>query len=331
MNMTTINDIAKLAKVSRTTVSRVLNNTGNVDPVVIERVKEVIKETGYVPSQYAKSLRTNKTKIIGIILPRLTTETVNRFLEIFARKIQEYGYQTIMYNTGLDSKKEIEAFSVLFSRRVDGIIHFATNTSPKLKETIINSKIPVIVVGQDFKIDSQIFIDEDYATSMLTKEFIDRGYNNIGFIGGPETDYSVGVERKAAFIATLKKYNKLIDEDIIDEANFDLKTGYDAMTRILEKNKPIDAVVAVTDRIAIGAMQCIHDHNLKIPEDIAIAGMGASAISFYVTPKLTTLDFKNEEQGELAVEMMIQLINSNNKATTKTKIIKPSLIIGDSI
>ncbi len=329
--MTTINDIAKLANVSRTTVSRVLNNTGNVDPAAIERVKQVIQETGYVPSQYAKSLRTNKTKIIGIIIPRLTTETLNRFLEIFARRIQEFGYQTIMYNTGLDQEKEIEAFSVLFSRRVDGIIHFATNTSDELKKTIQSSKIPVIVVGQNFNIDNQILINEYHASSLLTEEMISRGYNHFGFIGAPETDYSVGIERRNAFIDVLKKHHKVIDYDLIDKANFDFKTGYDAMSRLLEKKKTIDAVVCVTDRIAIGAMQCIHDHGLKIPEDIAIAGMGASAISFYFTPKLTTIDFRNEEQGSLAVDMMMQLIQSENTKGTKTVVLEPSLIIGESI
>lgn len=329
--MTTINDIAKLAKVSRTTVSRVLNNTGNVDPEAKKRVQKVIEETGYVPSQFAKSLRTKQTKIIGIIVPRLTTETVNRFLEIFARKIQEHGYQTILYNTGLDRAKEVEAFSVLFSRRVDGIIHFATNISEELKQTIESSKIPVIVVGQDFQLDNQIIENDYLASKLLTEAMITRGYQKIGFIGVPESDQAVGVVRKQAFLDVLKANHMKIENDLLEVANFDYKTGYDAMSRILEKKKDVDAIVAVTDRIAIGAMQCIQDNNLSIPKDIAVAGMGASAISFYLTPRLTTIDFKNEEQGEWAVDMIMQLINNDNTKGTKTKQIEPSLIMGDSM
>ena len=147
--MITINDIARLAGVSRSTVSRYLNDNGYVGKEASERIKKVIDETGYIPSQSAQSLRTKKTGVIGIIVPKISTETASRLVGGMNEVLIDEGYQMLLADTTLDKEKEIEYLRLLQSRNVDGIILLGTNKSSRLIKGIEEAKVPVVVLGQD--------------------------------------------------------------------------------------------------------------------------------------------------------------------------------------
>lgn len=149
VDLVTILDIAKMANVSRTTVSRVINNSGYVSEEVRERVMKVIKDTGYVPSQQAKSLRTKETKVIGVILPRISTETASKIVAGIDEVLSKEGYQILLATTNLQVEKEIEYLRLLVNRHVDGIIFVATNILPEVVEEIKQVQVPIIVVGQN--------------------------------------------------------------------------------------------------------------------------------------------------------------------------------------
>lgn len=331
--MFTIKEIAEMANVSRTTVSRVLNDTGYVSEEARKRVLEVIQKTGYVPSQQAKFLRTKKTKVIGVVLPKLGTETAGRIVNGMNDVLSEHGYQILLTSTNLQAEKEIEYLRLLKSRQVDGIIFIATNTKEELISEIEQLHLPFIVIGQDIPRVSSVTYDDFEAAKRMTELLIRKGRKNIAFIGVHETDQAVGVMRKKGFKKAMEENRLPIYKDWMEQANFDIPSGYKAMSKIMEQASPgrsPDAVFCVTERIAVGAMQFLKESGFSIPGQISITGIGASDISKYVDPALTTMDYENEVAGKEAAQILLQQIEKNIKLQKKI-VLNGRLIERDSI
>jgi LacI family transcriptional regulator, sucrose operon repressor len=303
--MVTIKEIAEMANVSRTTVSRVLNDSGYVSDDARERVKKVIEQTGYVPSEHAKSLRTKKTKVIGVILPTIQTETSSRIVTGLGKELAKEGYQILLANTNLDKAKEMEYLDLLRVRQVDGIILIATNTEQVLMKKLQEMTIPVVVVGQDAEEVMSVTYDDYHAARALTALVVDKGHEQIGFIGVDETDRSVGYLRKKGFIDEMSERGLSIKDHWIEKGVFDIQSGQLAMKRIMSHSARPTAIIAVTDRLAIGAISHVKEIGMKVPKDIAVVGFGASEISQYIDPPLTTVDYQNEQAGAMAGKQIL--------------------------
>ncbi|SDJ23740.1 LacI family DNA-binding transcriptional regulator [Salimicrobium halophilum] len=325
--MTTINDIAKLAGVSRTTVSRFLNSNGYVGQEARERIEQVIQETGYMPSQSAKSLRTKKTGVIGIILPKISTETSSRVVSGINDVMKKKGMQILLTDTELDPDKEIEYLRLLKSRQADGIILLATNISERLQKEIDAIPIPVVALGQDVPgIPSLTYADYDASSDMM-QLLIGKGHERIGFIGVSNTDPAVGGIRQKAYKEMMQKHGFEVREGWIAEGDFSIESGYEAMKQIItsDRTEVPTAIFCVTDRMATGAMEYLKEQGFRIPEDIAVAGIGDAVMSRYITPSLTTVDYFNEEAGEATAEMLLATMegkNYNKKNMHKYRLIK---------
>ncbi|SDN86678.1 transcriptional regulator, LacI family [Psychrobacillus sp. OK028] len=311
--MVTIKEIAERAKVSRTTVSRVINNSGYVSEDAKKRVLKVIEDTGYVPNQYAKSLRTKSTKVIGVILPKISTETSSRLVKGLDEILAKEGYQILLTITNLDPNKEIEYLKLLKSRNVDGIILSATNINEVLIEEIHQGEVPFVTVGQHIAGLANVLFDDYRASRDMVSLFVEKGHKKIAFIGVDEQDHSVGYLRKQGYLKGLEEYGLTAEDKWIQKGKFDVESGYESMKSIMEdaKQKP-SAVLAVTDRLAIGAIRYLNDIGLSVPNDIAVAGMGGSELSKYISPSLTTIDFSIEDAGREAAKLLLKQIDGSS-------------------
>lgn len=308
--MLTIKEIAKRANVSRTTVSRVLNDSGYVSEKAKTAVMKAINETGYVPSPNAKSLRTKKTKVIGVILPKISTETSSRLVKGIDDVLVKDGYQILLTNTNLIPEKEIEFLRLLKGRHVDGIILSATNSHPELIQEIDRIEIPFVAVGQLMKGHASVIFNDYQATKEVTDALIKRGHEKIAFIGVEESDHSVGLQRKSGYLDSMKDNQLPVEEFWVQKGIFDMESGYASMKTIQEQaEKKPTAVIAVTDRLAIGAMQYLKEEEFSIPEDIGVVGMGGSELSQFITPSLTTIDFSIEDAGREAASLLLEKID----------------------
>ncbi|WP_163536096.1 LacI family DNA-binding transcriptional regulator [Gracilibacillus sp. YIM 98692] len=309
--MTTINDIARLANVSRSTVSRCLNDNGYVSEDARKRIMEVIEETGYMPSQSAKSLRTKKTGVIGVILPKISTETASRVVSGINDVLQANQYQILLTDTSLQKTKEIEFIRLLQSRNVDGIILLGTNKDQELIQAIDQAQVPVVVLGQEIPVTTSVVYPDAQATSHMIEFMLEKGYKKIGFIGAPETDPAVGITRKKAYKETLAKHAISYRDEWVQTGDFAIESGYEKMKQIMEESKDQrpDSVFVVTDNMAVGAIQYIKEQNMQIPKDIAVAATGASTLSQYIEPSLTTIDFLNEEAGATTAQCLLDAID----------------------
>lgn len=329
--MTTINDIAKMANVSRTTVSRVLNNNGYVSESARERVMKVVEETGYIPSVSAKSLRTKRSGVIGVILPKISTETASRVVGGINEVVAKEGFQILLTDTELNHEKEIEYIRLLHSRHVDGIILLATNVNDRLLNAIEDASLPFISLGQELPGVTSIVYDDYHASRDMTNMIIQKGHKKIAYIGVGEDDPAVGLLRKQGFIETIQEAGLEVEESWMEYGDFSIESGYESMKQIIEAspgNLPT-AVFVVTDRMAVGAMEYLKEQGLRIPQDIAVTGIGASVMSKYISPSLTTIDYFNKEAGTMAAELLLEQLQDKN---TKKKFLQNyRLIERDSV
>lgn len=317
--MININEIARRAGVSRTTVSRALNQSGYVSEKARKKIQQVVDETGYIPSEHAKSLRLQRTKVIGVVLPKISTETMSRIVEGIDEILSAAGFQILLANSSLNKEKEIDQLKLLESRRVDGIILAATNREQELIDTIQNLRVPLVAVGQELPEVSSVIYDDYYAARTMVKKMISKGYRHIGFIGVEETDQAVGQFRKQAYIDVMKEENIQIEEGWMQTAEFNIESGEKAMEAMLSASttRP-EAVFAVTDRLAVGAMQTIRKFGIQLPHEMGIAGIGASEISRYVTPPLTTIDYQYEEAGRESARLLLQQLKPGKQNIKKS-------------
>lgn len=305
-------DIAKLAGVSKSTVSRYLNN-GYVSVESRDKIKKVLDETGFTPQRQAKGMRTKKTNLIGVIVPKISSETPARVVEGITEILSNNGYDMLIANTNLSVEKELEYLNIFKSNQVDGIIFMATKVKEEHIKAMNELEVPIVVVAQDIDEFSSVYFNEHDATRDITNYVIKKGHKKLGYIGVYEEDIAVGLYRKEAYIETLKENDIEIIEENIKIGDFAEETGYRLAKEIMEGNNIPTAIVAVTDNLALGAIEYLIDNNYRVPEDIAVVGMGDSRIARVITPKLTTIHYHYKTAGRKAAEIILDKLNNKSK------------------
>jgi len=306
-------EIAKLAGVSKSTVSRYLND-GYVSAENRVKIQDVIKSTGYIPLRQAKTLRTKKTNLIGVIVPKISTETTSRVIEGISDEISKCGYDLLIANTNLNINKEMEYLNIL-KNQVDGIIFMATKITDKHIKIMEEIDIPIVVVSQNIKEYPSIYYDDYNASKDVVEQLLINGYEKIAFIGVYEDDIAVGYERKRGYINALEENKIKLNEKLIQIGDFSMESGYKLCKRLMEDNEKPDAIFATTDNIAVGAIEYLLEAGYKIPKHIGIWSIGDSKISRVVTPKLNTVHYYYKTSGKNSGEIIMSLINNNVKSS----------------
>ncbi len=303
-----IAEIAKLAGVSSAAVSRYFNN-GYISEEKREAIRKVVNETGYRPSIQAQTLRTKKTKMIGVIVPKIASASIGRIVEGILSILNESEYQMILAVTQNDPKKEQEYLSSFNDKLVDGVILIATVFTTGHKRILKNMSVPVVIVGQQLSGYCCVYHDDYHASYELTKLLLEKGRKNLGYIGAIQQDKAVGMERYRGFKDAVHDMNcdELAKNYVV--ASFTVNSGYEKMGELFEKCKGLNGVLCATDTMAAGAMQYLHEHGIEIPGQILVAGQGDSDMAKVTTPPLITIHYSYEKSGELAVDMLMEVLN----------------------
>jgi len=291
MGRLTIKEIAQQAGVSVSTVSRVLNNSGNVNIEIKERVQEVLKETCFRPNASARNLKSNKTNSIGLIISDISDRYYSRMTKCFVDLLSERGYGLIVYCTNGSSDREKGVINLLAEKNVDGII---INTCGENDSEIISLSelIPTVLVNRGIsgKAKHLDYVGSDDIEGMynLTLHLIEKGHANIGLING-NMKLSTAKDRYEGFkraISTIKPEHNIIHY----HKNFSMETGYEGFASILENETHPTAIIAANDSIALGAMRFAKNNNIKIPNDISFATYGSMENDslFFVKPTCVT-------------------------------------------
>ena len=333
MSNLTLEDIAKQSGVSRSTVSRVVNNHPNVSEDVRKRVKEVINKTGYQPHAAARTLASQRSWMLGLVLPRSVSSFFAdpyfpRLTQGIAQACNQYNYTLGLFL--ISTKEDEEAIFPRVSRKglLDGILLQSDQLGDQLTDQIIQSKIPLVIIGRPFYNKNVSYIDVDNVNGAFTavSHLIRLGYQRIGTITGVSTR-TVSVDRKEGYIKALTERGRNIDESLIVEGDFTEAGGYYAMQQLLP-NKP-DAVFAASDIMAIGAMRALREAGLRVPEDIALVGFDDLPLATMPEPRLTTIRQPVYQFGVKAVEILLDLIE-NGIEPPRRIIMDTELIIRNS-
>jgi LacI family transcriptional regulator len=327
-----IKDVAKKAGVSVTTVSRVLNGEKYVKEDLRTRVKRAINELGYTPSHIARSLVRKKTNLIGVIVPDVTSSFYSTILSTIEKTASLNEYNLMVCNIIEDTDKELKYLQVFKQMRVDGIIIMHEKLSDEIRELIHKLDIPIIFssvkpANQNF---ASVIIDDYAAAYDATRHLVELGHVRIGFIGGDMRDITSGQNRYAGYCQALSDCGITIVDDYIRFGDYKTQSGYERMKEILSCKVYPTAVFAVSDDMAVGAMNCIHDHGLKVPDDISVIGFDGSQLTEQVRPRLSSMEQPILEMGKVTVDALLGLISGKEGGIREDVILVHRLVVRDS-
>lgn len=327
-----IKDVAKQAGVSVTTVSRVLNGEKYVKDDLKIRVQRAIDELGYTPSHIARSLVRKKTNLIGVIVPDVTSSFYSTILSTIEKTASLNGYNLLVCNIIEDTDKELKYLQVFQQMRVDGIIIMHEKLNDEIRDLINKMSIPIIfssVKPADQKFIS-VIIDDYAAAYDATKHLIELGHERIGYIGGDMRDITSGQNRYSGYIRALADHGIALPEAHIRFGDYKTQSGYEMMKEILAQKPHPTAVFAVSDDMAVGAMNCIHDHGLKVPEHMSVIGFDGSQLTEQVRPRLTSMEQPILEMGKVTVDKLLELIEEKEGGPAEDVILQHMLVSRDS-
>lgn len=314
-----ITEIAKRAGVSSAAVSRYFNN-GYISEEKQEAIRRVVEETGYRPSVQAQTLRTKKTRMIGVIVPKVASASIGRIVEGILSVLNESEYQTLLAVTQNDPKKEVEYLSAFHEKQVDGVILVATVFTTAHKRVLRELSVPVVIVGQYLSGYSCVFHDDYHASYDLTKLFFEKGRKNLGYISAIRQDKAVGEARYKGYCDAVRDRGCEELAGHVVTAAFTVASGYEKTGEILQKYEDLDGLICATDTMAAGAMQYLLEHHIDVPGKILVAGQGDSDMAKVTAPPLLTVHYSYEKSGELAVQMLMELLRHEEGAAKEVKL-----------
>lgn len=300
----TITDIAKIAGVAKSTVSRYLNG-GSVSDATRRKIEKVIKETGYIPNSFAQSLKAKKTNMIGAIVPRLDSFSASQTVTGMDEELRDHGFQLLIINTSQDLTREIEALYDLARQKISGIILFATQVTDAHLKAIEEIKIPVILLGQQYK-EVHSIIYNDYAAGYeIGRYILSKGHRHIAYLGVTEKDVAVGVQRKQGFQKALDEQGSAAADYY--ESGFKMSDAVKSASAVLDQSQP-SVIVCATDNIALGVMKAAYMRGISIPGDLSVTGFGGYDVTEVIHPGLTTVKYGYSQAGHLAARHIMKLV-----------------------
>jgi DNA-binding LacI/PurR family transcriptional regulator len=339
---TTLSDIAATVGVAPMTVSRVLNKNGYVSEKTRNRVLSVVKEMNYRRNGLARNLKRQRTDTIGLVLGDIS----NPYSTELARAVRQAAtindYNLFICISEHSAEEDIAAFESLTSHSVDGIIVAtrANDAGDEYLRSIVDNNVPVVLIGRDFYHENIDYISADNLEGGFeaTQHLIDLGHQRIGFIGAA-FDKETKLKRLQGYFNALENHGIEIDERLVTgrrEARSGVpgysteEIGYQGMKRLLSLPNRPTAVFARNDFTAIGAMTAVKESGLKIPQDIAIIGFDDIPLAVHMSPSLSTVRQPMHLQGQIAAELLLRRIESEDFIEREERILNCELIIRES-
>ena len=328
----TIKDIARMLKISTSTVSRALRDASDVGKETKNAVKVLAEELNYQPNKFALSLQQKQTHTIGVIVPNLdyVLATMVKGIDEVAL---EAGYTVMVCQSNESFGREIVNTRRLLDSLVDGFI-ISVSSETKVFDhfkKIQDKNMPVVVFDRliaDMKVPS-VRLDNKDGGLQATEHLLEQGYRRIAILAGPK-NLGISNERMDGYIAALKKYKIKVDPDLIIHCDFNQDYAYLATKELLAMKKRPDAIFTISDRMAIGAMLAIKEKGLRMPDDIGLVGFNNEPITSLVSPAISSVDQPAFELGKIAAKLFIETMHNNEDMGHVEEILKPKLYIRES-
>lgn len=329
--MTSIRDVAVRARLSITTVSHVVNRTRFVSDASRVAVENAIRELGYVPSAVARSLKSNTTKTIGMLIPNCS----NPYFAEIVRSVEDRcfgaGYNLFLCNTDDEPHRQSAYLQVLSEKRIDGMIVISTGEDRGRSALFHGMTIPMVLLDRASPHVNCDLVETDHEKGGLvaTEHLIALGHQRIACIGGPQkldpSDQRIQGWRKALFKAKLHAKAS----HLLWSSDFSAQGGFNAMQAILRTAQTPSAVFVCNDLMAIGALSAAHEAAIRVPHDMSVVGFDDIELARFTSPALTTVVQPKQRIGMVAVDMLLERIQGG-RTDTKKVMLQPELIVRSS-
>ncbi len=328
--MVNYNDIAKMAKVSPTTVSHVINETRFVMPETKKRVLEAMQKLKYQPNLLARSLATGKTHTVGLVI----SDIRNPFYPELVQGVEELAvkndYNVFLCNTDYDIEKGLKSIGALMKRKVDGIIVASSQVDSNIINQLLDTDFNFVLVDwgkRNVAVDSLYF---DYKVGMIesVSYLTSLKHRNIYFISGPVILKTAKIRTQNFIEAVEKQKGEILNYKII-EGDHKIEGGCNAAKKILKEKTLPTAIICSNDLTAIGAIKTFKASGIKVPDDISVIGLDNIALTEIISPSLTTIELERYRIGKVAMELLLNRLRDKD-LPKQTCIFKTKLIIRDS-
>ncbi|MCP9749462.1 LacI family DNA-binding transcriptional regulator [Ferruginibacter sp. HRS2-29] len=328
----TIKDIARILKISTSTVSRALRDASDVSAETKNAVKSLSEELNYQPNKFALSLQQKQTHTIGVIVPNLDY-VLSTMVKGIDEVALEAGYTVMVCQSNESFGREIVNTKRLSESLVDGFIvsvSSETKVFDHLKK-IQAKKMPMVVFDRvtPFLEAPTVHLDNKDGGFQATEHLIEQGYKRIAILAGPK-NLEISNHRLEGYLTALKKHKVKIDPDLIINCDFNQEYAYIATQELLSMKKRPDAIFTISDRMAIGAMLAIKEKGLSMPEDIGLVGFNNEPMFSLLQPSISSVDQPSFEIGKVAAKLFIEMMHNNEDMSSVVEILKPKLIIRES-
>ena len=314
-----IKQIAKAAGVSVATVSRVMNHPENVAPKTRDKILKIMEEEEYKPNWFAQGLNFNKTKTIGLVIPHMLNTMYMEIAKGVEDVAQQKGYITFMCNVEKDQELEKNYIEQLLTRRVDGIILMFSSLDEKFIRSVEEQDVPVVLIGEDKCAEdfNTVKVDCRLGAESIVSHLIENGHESIGILYGNDPKQE-SLDMLEGYKNILKKKGILISDEYIKSVENTIEGGYLGAKKMMADGAP-KAIFTTSDEIAYGAMDAIKDNNLRVPDDIAVAGFGNARMSNLVEPKLSTVELPFHKMGVYGARLLFDLIETEDRENEELK------------
>lgn len=329
----TIKDVAKMADVSISTVSRVINDSKPVSPEARRRVLHAIDVLDYKPNEVARSLVTKKSNLIGVIVEDIGSNFISQILRGVEEVGRMYKYDILLSSSYGDQESEMKFANLLAQKQVEGIIVISNLHNPKLEYKLEESKIPYVIISNFYDIEKfSATIDYEKASYDMVNLLIAKGHKNIASLG-VRRDYDRTFEKKK-----IEGYNKAMEEHGLKKINLfvegleaeDVENEEKNIINVIKKEK-ITAFFTSYDTIAIHLMNLLLDNGYKTPQDISVTGFGGSYISNIYRPKLTTVKIPYYDIGAVSIRKILKKIAKEDSDFSENVVLPSEILERESV
>lgn len=301
-------DVAELAGVSSAAVSRYLNG-GYISADKAERIKQAIEQTGYVRSNQARALRTGSTRLIGVIVPKINSESVSRITAGIGQVLDRRGYQMLLANTDNVAERELEYLDLFQNHPVDGIVLVATMVTDEHRHAIASCRVPMVLIGQNVEGAACVYHDDYEAAFELGRALAGRVGGKIGYVGVTEDDRAAGYDRRRGLQAGLAAAGVELDPAMIRYGSFTLDSGYRAARELLKVYPNLDFIACATDTMAAGALRAINEVRGAGEGAHHVSGFGDNAFLRALTGGIPTVHYGYLTSGVEAASMLLDVVD----------------------
>lgn len=315
--MASLHDVARLSGVSKSTVSRVINNEYGVKESTKIKVLEAVAQCGYVVNQVAKDLKSQRTNLIGVIVPRVSSHATAQGVDGLTSIFEQAGKHVLLANTHQVHAKELDYIQIFNQKRVEGIVFYATHLDQPLIQAIQGSNVPVVLVGQDgsmYNIPSVVHDDTRVGYEAGVR-LVAAGCQQIGFIGVQTDDTAVDSLRSQGLEQALRMNQQELLFHV--HSDFSIESGYRLTKKILAEYPNLDGLFCATDRLAVGAVKALIESGINVGDQIKVLGVGNDELAFVSNPSLSTFNYAFDKAGENAAKMLLERIEGRGKEMSK--------------